>query len=308
MPRTSVDVIHKGQSIKGRLLVRKSILPFFRKKAVVSATREKQVDATVCRIIMQAYQILNKRFSKLTLAQLSDNALNAIESFESAQIPEKRVTQLEYEKIQYKSIYQSWKDVVDFSWEIINGFSYGQKESDTKQGFSLFVDMAEIWEMYLRSLLKQGFPDWHVRTVKESTIKAYENQFFGRKIIPDIVMERGDEVMIFDAKWKRMEFNQEDVDRSDFFQIHTYMQYFQALGKKVKVGGLLYPISMEVISDKINHNSPSLFGIDTIKIPFIVDGICFGEEKNEDYKEYKKKIDAQVKTFIERILIFSQTS
>ena len=304
IPRINVDVLHKGQGVKGRLLVRKSILPFFREKAVVSATREKQVDATVCRIILQAYQILNKKFSKLPQSRFSENALKALESFESAQIPDKKVTQAEYNNIQYKAIYQSWKDVVDLSWEIIQGLAYGQKESDAKQGFSLFVDMAEIWEMYLRSLLKRKFPNWHVRSVDESQIPTYDNLFYKRKIIPDIIMERGNDVMIFDAKWKRMDCTykeKSDVDRGDFFQIHTYIQYFKAREKNVKVGGLLYPISKDEFDANQCHAEHCLGDKNT---KFIVDGICFlGKEQSGEanMKEYRVFFNEQVEAFIERI-------
>lgn len=308
IPRTTVDVLHKGQSVKGRLLVRKSILPFFREQSVVSATREKQVDKTICRIILQAYSILKKRFGHIRFSNMSDSAINAIENFEAANIPDKRITSGDYANIQYKAIYQSWKEVVDFSWRIIQQtMDFSQKKSDTKRGLSLFVDMAEIWEMYLRSLLKKRFPDWKVRSVEQSTIFTYNSTFFNRNVIPDIIMERGNDVVVFDAKWKKMTFDKKDVDRSDFFQIHTYIQYFQMLGKNVKAGGLLYPISKKEITDnQLNRNhSKNLFGLDATPTPFVVDGICFGSEDDAnggmDVKKYKEYFAERVNEFIGRI-------
>lgn len=322
VPRTNIDVLHKGQGIKGRLLVRKSIMPFFQEKSVVSATREKQVDATVCRIILQAYSILKKKFRYKNLLTVSDNAKDAIQSFETADIPDKRVTASDYANIQYKSIYQSWKEPVDLSWKIIqNSQNFSMNPSESKNGYSLFFDMAEIWEMYLRCLLRRNFPDWHVRSVEESEIPTYEGLFFTRKIIPDIIMERGNDIMIFDAKWKKMQFDQYDVDRTDFFQIHTYIEYFKAIGKNVIVGGLLYPISQNEFDEKQSH-APHCLG--DSKTKFIVDGICFGEEKkikeeqvgkkkknstenSSDPKEEKELFNTQVqvKAFIDRIRKFT---
>lgn len=302
VPRTNIDVLHKGQGIKGRLLVRKSIRPFFQEKSVVSATREKQVDATICRIILQAYFILKKKFRYKNLLTVSDNAKDAIQSFETAGIPDKRVTASDYANIQYKAIYQSWKEPVDLSWKIIqNSQNFSTNPSESKNGYSLFFDMAEIWEMYLRCLLRRNFPDWHVYSVEESTIPTYEGLFFARKIIPDIIMERDNEIMIFDAKWKRMKFDQNDVDRADFFQIHTYIQYFKAQGKNVKVGGLLYPISIsEQHRELSNRHSQHCLGDEGTN--FIVDGIYF--EENTESCKYQEGFNAQVDAFINRIKTF----
>ena len=138
IPRHSVDVLHKGLNVKGRLLVRNSIIPFFSGQGVVSATRVKQVDSTICRIILHAYRLLNKpividnnkNLAKNMLARMSENAQNAIANFENARIPDAHITQKEYDSIQYKSIYESWKDVVDFSWQIIQHHHFSQRESE----------------------------------------------------------------------------------------------------------------------------------------------------------------------------------
>lgn len=295
IPHTTIDVLHKGPHVKGRLLIRKSILPFFRQNMVVSATREKQVDATICRIILQAYDILKRKMDKNIRQKLNDNAFNALLNFENANIPLTQISLKQYENIRYKSIYESWRDVVDFSWQIIQNHDFSQKESDQNKGFGMFVDMAEIWEMFLRSKLQRAFPDWDVSSPE---IEVYSTTFFKRKIIPDIVMRHGNDVMVFDAKWKRMQFNGYDVDRADFFQIHTYIQYYQQQGLNVIAGGLLYPIS-EIEERRIGAQE-QLFGSIFGSTTFLVDGICFGKEPTEDESndqksETKKKISKEEK-------------
>jgi 5-methylcytosine-specific restriction endonuclease McrBC regulatory subunit McrC len=309
IPHTTVDIRHKGVTVKGRLLVRQSFLPFFKQKNVVLATREKRVDATICRIILQSYKFLNAKRS-FPITKMTESAQNAIISFENANVAGYRVTPKEYEDIRYKSIYESWKDIVDLSWQIIQHHHFSQKESDIKQGFGLFVDMAEIWELFLRHILKKCFPDWTVESPEES---VYTGLFYNRSIIPDILMRRGNDVMVFDAKWKKMECDFKDLDRSDFFQIHTYIQYYQKMGYKVIAGGLLYPISLEeeVFRQK-KRQAGSLFGMSNDNTSFIVDGICFGKEYSLEYnykeeieeariEEYRKQFDNGVKSFIGRI-------
>ena len=71
-----------------------------------------------------------------------------------------------------------------------------------------------------------------------------------------------DEFLVFDAKYKRMKGEKNDVDRSDFFQIHTYIQYFLHTYPegRVLLGGLLYPLSLEdwKETERFTHRLPCL--------------------------------------------------
>ncbi|KGT08830.1 hypothetical protein NV63_12610 [Elizabethkingia anophelis] len=66
-----------------------------------------------------------------------------------------------------------------------------------------------------------------------------------------------------------------DIDRSDFFQIHTYIQNFLN-HKIVKAGGLLYPISNRPDFNK--YKSPYLINESGAKVNFVIDGIELTEE------------------------------
>lgn len=292
VPRKNVKNYYKGNQIKGHLDVRKSIIPLFKEKQVISFSYEKQIDSTISLIIQQAYKILSKKRK----IQLSDDSKNAIDNIKMANIPNKRITDFEYQKIQYKSIYQSYKEVVDFSWQIIKNYNFMNKESDVSEGFSCWIDMAEIWELFLLSILKKSFSDWKVESPK---INVYDKTFYSRHIIPDIVLTKDNDVMIFDAKWKKMNFVKDDVDRCDFFQIHTYVSYYQILGKNVKVAGLLYPF--KDIQKEQNDSEDILFGINK-ETKFIIGGISFPEKNdNENVGSYMERFDAQKEIFINNI-------
>jgi hypothetical protein len=109
------------------------------------------------------------------------------------------------------------------------------------------------------------------------------------------VFQRENEVAVWDAKYKRMKGRYFDVDRSDFFQIHTYIQY-QLNHKAVKAAGLLYPISTTPNFDE--YQSPNLINEDGVKMKFIIDGIEL-EEMNEQANPLE-----QEKKFINRILTY----
>ena len=77
-----------------------------------------------------------------------------------------------------------------------------------------------------------------------------------------------------------------DVDRADFFQIHTYISYMQHLGT-VKFAGLLYPVEKDV---GLLNTSTSLYNLrDTCK--FIADGPVISNDNidKEHFFEVIKK-------------------
>lgn len=285
LPRKNNKNFYEGSKIKGNIDIRKSIIPFFKENKIVSFCYEKQIDSTIALIIQKAYQILSKHRK----INLSDNSLNVINAINMAHIPNKPITEVEYQSIQYKSIYQSYKNVVDFSWQIIKNHNFSNQDNKSTNGFSCWIDMAEIWELTLLNILKKEFPDWNIESPQ---IKVYEDTFFARHIIPDIVMTKQDDVVIFDAKWKKMRFdkNKKDVDREDFFQIHTYISYYQNLGKNVIIAGLLYPLEETPTEPNI---PPYLFGLENKEVKFIISGIVLPKTEDSNKSEKRKNIQEE---------------
>jgi 5-methylcytosine-specific restriction endonuclease McrBC regulatory subunit McrC len=269
LPRTKSMAINKGYTIKGRLLLRESIDPLQQTGKVVSARKEQVFDSVVMKILNQTYFILKKEY-QLGLLKMPANALDAIQNIESQPVENRFVNNNEYETIHYHPIYQNYKDIVDFSWQIIQS-QPGYNNNNTKSNVSgFFLDMAEIWECYMRTVIKKHFQPtgWQLSA---SQYEVYQQRFYERKIIPDIVLKRGDDYCVFDAKYKTMQYRPgfTDVDRNDFFQIHTYISYLQTKGNVV-LGGLLYPVTPNQSNEEL---SPShLFGDDYASTYFIVDG------------------------------------
>lgn len=319
LPRKTVKHTCQGIQIKGHLNTRKSIIPLLKKNQVVSDYREKEMDDTICRIIYKAYSILARRDMRLSILppQIQESINNLYSLYQGHPIS---VTANDYQSISYKSIYQCWKPLVDFSWQIIQQDSLCRQNNAKGEGFSLFLDMAEIWESFLRKKLGEAFQKdgWRVLSVEECNQRIYEGKFYEREIIPDIILQKDNDYMVFDAKYKRMRgvkanVNNSDVDRADLFQIHTYIQYVQHSLGNVVIGGLLYPISRKDynddgtqyeysesgVIDPIMYHADNLFGLNGKEnIPFIVDGIYFSETDNTDNRE---KMDKNVQAMIERI-------
>ncbi len=149
-----------------------------------------------------------------------------------------------------------------------------RKKNGNKECYGFIINVAELFEIYVTKLLQKSFPEW---TVSSPKITLYDNPklFFSRKIIPDIVMQKDNDVVVFDTKYKRMNYqgnssnDMGDLDRNDFFQINTYMTYYQQQGMKLLCGGLLYPLSGE--HDLNICHAENWLGNTSVK--FLIDGI-----------------------------------
>jgi 5-methylcytosine-specific restriction endonuclease McrBC regulatory subunit McrC len=181
---------------------------------------------------------------------------------------------------------------------IINLDSLENNEKGKEQTFGFVIDVSKLFELYLVKLLRLHFGnEWEVK--HEDPLHVYKGLFYSRNMFPDIVMKNRttEQLLVFDAKYKRMKFRGTkegvwDLDRSDFFQIHTYMSFYKSEGYDVIAGGLLYP--MEKIYDVNKCFSKSLFGKND-NTKFVIDGIELAKLKS------KKSFRCREKRFIERI-------
>lgn len=326
LPRSTVKRIHQGIQTRGHLNIRKSIFPFFTKRQVVSEYREKEVDDAICEIVYKAYGILiNRNIKNPNIPSQIQDTLNSLHTHYKGKTIS--VTEQDYQDVNYKSIYLSWKPLVDFSWQIIKQDSLFKKTNKQKgESFSIFFDMAEIWEAFLRKKLGEGFADggWRVLSVEECKYKIYQGKFFERSLKPDIILTRTNdkgesEYMVFDAKYKRMRINNKeskgyDVDRTDLFQIHTYIQFVEHHLGHVVVGGLLYPLTrkmqdeesheVELKIDTTRFHSAHLYGNESgmySNTSFIIDGIFCSE--SDDAEGNVGAMDKNVTDMIDRIKI-----
>lgn len=335
LPRKNVRREHQGVTLKGSLDIRRTIMPWLTQKEICTNSYEKVFDDTICKIVYEAHRILSqdvigkKRkqnekkvigigFSMPPIVQDTINALNT--QYKGTRFD---VTEIDYKRIRYNNIYMTWKPLVDFSWDVIRNRKLGYRSAEV-QGECIFVDMAEIWEAFLRKKLGEGFADdgWRVLSVEECKYKIYQGKFFERLIIPDIILTRTNskgesEYMVFDAKYKRMSINNEskgyDVDRTDLFQIHTYIQFVEHHLGHVVVGGLLYPLTrkmqdeegheVELKIDTTRFHSAHLYGNESgmySNTPFIIDGVFCSESDDADGNG-KGAMDRYVKEMIDRI-------
>lgn len=168
----------------------------------------------------------------------------------------------------HNPMFRGFKRILEFAEIILNDWDLQNKDSSDKQTYGYLFDISQLFEVYLEKLLSHHFSDWSVSGQQQLTL--YPNQFYKRSMYPDIVLKHleSEKVIVLDAKFKKMRLRYQDLNRSDFYQIHTYMQYY---GANLLFGGLVYPLSVE-------HNLQATYSDSSFdnlghNHKFIVDGI-----------------------------------
>ncbi len=195
----------------------------------------------------------------------------------------------------YNPLYKPFAEVLKYAEILLkNQEIESSKSNNHLKTYGYMFDISQLFEVYLEKLLSKHFLDWVINGQEE--LNVYKGLFFGRRMFPDIVMKNKltQEVIVFDAKFKKMIGRKEDLDRSDFYQIHTYMQYYMP---NIIFGGLIYPLSKELSKER--SVSKGLFG-DSVNIPnFIVDGIYINDIMDmttliESENKFLKRIELQI--------------
>ena len=286
LPKEYKDKSYHEAKVMGKVDMAKFIkkdVPFAGK--ISSTNRERQDIGNIVLVLHKALKIVQKESKELIKPVI--NTLSYLnETRESRLVTPNVINNALNSRALYNPIYAPYKKILEYAKLIIENEDTGTK-SNGKQNLGFLVDVAELFEIYIRKLLQKEFKDWSVTSPK---IELYKDKFFARTIIPDIVMSSGDKVLVFDTKYKRMnirgkdQYGLGDVDRNDFFQINTYMSYYQNQGKKVIAGGLLYPMD-KFSRDRCHSHS----WFENLNTKFIVDGIELTNLNGPSIEEIKIK-------------------
>ena len=298
LPKEYKDKSYREAKVMGKVDMAKFIkkdVPFAGK--ISSINRERQDIGDIVLLLHKALKIVQKESKELIKPVI--NALCYLNEIKEPRLVTPNVIHNALNsKALHNPIYAPYKKVLEYAKLIIENEDSGTK-SNGKQNLGFLVDVAELFEIYIRKLLQKEFKDWSVTSPK---IELYKDKFFARKIIPDIVMSNGDKVLVLDTKYKRMsmlgkdQYGLGDVDRNDFFQINTYMSYYQNQGRNVIAGGLLYPMNKFSIDRCHSHS-----WFENLNTKFIVDGIeltNLNEPSIDEIKIKENEFISRIKEYI----------
>lgn len=262
------QIKEQGRVIRGKFLVRDSLISIKANNNLFYSYAIKEIDNIPNNILIRAYVILKKNYF-LNESFFSNSIKMDLKRLSNILDLNSNLVYNDYKKIKYSNLYAIYKPLIDLSWEIITNKYLGINQSE-KVGNSFFLDMAEVWEFFIHKILgKSLIPlGW---SFINNELAIYESTFYKRKLIPDIILERNDKILVFDAKYKRMNYSNLDVDRDDVFQIHTYSYYFDKLHKEIH-SGLIYPLEHRNEKELEKHtiltkaNNKSYFFIEGLEV------------------------------------------
>ena len=301
LPKSYIRVEHHGSKLKGQLDINRFIkkdMPF--QGQISSTSYEQHYIQEIVDVLYRALAIVESSMKEEVTKRLFQ-IRNLINHYANKTYVDERAIQnaICHKSIQ-NSLYSDFKDILEIASFIIKSdISLLHKKDKLFKG--IIFDVSLLWERYLYKLLKENFEkdDWKV--VHEEICEVYEEMFYQRVMKPDIVIknENSKKVLVFDAKSKSMKFRGTkdrvwDLDRSDFFQIHTYISYYKNQGYDVIAGGLLYPLESNF--NIINTYADNWLGDNKTK--FIVDGIELVDVKKDNLKEREESFINRVKSFV----------
>ena len=305
LPKAYKSIEHHEMKLKGKIDINKFIkydIPFAGK--ISSVSREQKEIQEIIDVLYKAIKIIDKN-NKDFLKNISHIKTHLKQYKSNNYVSNETINRALKSKALQNPIFTPYKKVIEYARFIINGNNIEEKNDGKQKTYGFIINVAELFEIYITKLLQKEFSDWKVESPK---IELYDTpkMFYQRKIIPDIVMIKDKDVIVFDTKYKKMTMqgkNQNgagDVDRNDFFQINTYMSYYQNQDFNVKIGGLIYPIEKSYKDNKDICHSQTWLG--NLKTKFIVDGIDLSNlEELKDNESKFAQISKRERKFIEGI-------
>lgn len=137
-----------------------------------------------------------------------------------------------FDSIRYTRLNASYQPVINLSKTILLNISAEtSKGKGVKQDVAYFVDIADLWEIYLLKLLRNNLPDaYHVYSPNAqhgTNLLDYSI----REIRPDIIIEKDNRVvLIIDAKYKDYHSfghtAKYGISRDDLYQMSTYLYHY----------------------------------------------------------------------------------
>ncbi len=181
--------------------------------------------------------------------QILDYALNIIEHFSKGTYlySKCKYVQLDFPEVSSCHINHStfsklknnrktapYKSALEIAKFIILQYAPNISSGDEKM-LALLFDMNILWEEYVLVKLKQ-----EAREIDDTEIFGQQSRTFweGIKIRPDIVINRGEEIIVIDTKWKNIKYSKPSTQ--DLRQMYVYNDYWDSY-KAV----LLYPSENE---------------------------------------------------------------
>lgn len=291
-------------TFKGQLNISKHIQHnLFDKSKFYCNYRKLTMDTVINQTIRYTYYLLEKQgFGNLLKDTAEYDLMLSSFGVQRRTVPLHKIQNIRYSKL---NIY--YKKVMELSGLIIKSQSKTSDiTSNSNDGFSYFVDIAQLWEEYLLKVLQRNLPQYEIYSPNErGGMNLFEDG--SREIRPDIIIEKDSKVIaVLDAKykWYKKIGKYADIDnsvsREDLYQMATYLYHYSQENEKI-LGLFISPTNQkdEDIKTKVlSHNSHHQIGVINLDIEQFNHDNSTSDEQVEFSKE---EIQKEEQKFIAKI-------
>lgn len=146
-----------------------------------------------------------------------------------------------FKRLTYDRKTESYRNAIEIARLILLNF-HPDVRGGSKNVLAIMVDMNRLWENYIYWSLRKQLP-------KEPSMKVlkHHSRYFWQspdkkslRLSPDIVLQKGDLIIILDTKWKY----QSSTSIQDIRQMYAYGHYFDAQRSYLVFPGLSNPESV----------------------------------------------------------------
>ena len=162
------------------------------------------------------------------------------------EMPDLKVDEAFFEKLVLNRKTEGYRKAIQISRLILLNY-HPDLSKGRNDVLALMFDMNDLWEKYVLVCLRKAGAEQKI-TVKGQAIKGFWKPMEGylKTIRPDIVLEKNDQVIVVDTKWKRPEKGR--PDDGDLKQLFVYNMYWKA-----RQSYLLYPGSPDSVMGSYFH-------------------------------------------------------
>lgn len=251
LPALRRDVATKGPTIRGRLDVAASLRSMSHGQAV-SIRSLRSLDHAASDAIVAAYVVLRRLLGIPDEQWMPARAREFMPHLMSVTGARPRTpTKAELDRIRYTPITTGFATIAELSRQIANRKGLATIADANSESQGILLDVAELWEMYVLSVLRKAASPWtviHGTREDDTTTTLLRSDVTGQglgTLIPDAIFHAGDTIQgVADAKYKSLHpsaATQSGPQREDLYQINAYLSRFSPGNGRTSWGILIYP-------------------------------------------------------------------
>ena len=253
LPALRREVATKGPTIRGRLDIEASLrLIAASAGQVMSIRSERSLDHAASNAMVAAYEVLRRWLGGPGEQWMPARAKELLSHLMSVTGARPRVpTKIELDRIRYTPITAGFAPVAELSRQIANRRGLATDIDASGETKGVLLDVAELWEMYLLSVLRKAAAPLtvtHGTREKSASRKLLHSDATGQglgTLIPDAILHAGSKVRgIADAKYKSLHPSSgapNGPQREDLYQMAAYLGRFAPGDGGLAWGVLAYP-------------------------------------------------------------------